>query len=76
MRLTSKDIRDYAEIINSFFQRRTRRSFWNYLGLMDNGDKTRIDYDMDQLRQNDEISRTKVNHQTVVTASLYDFVNK
>ena len=43
---------------------------------MDNGDKTRIDYDMDQLRQNDEIIRTKANHQTLVASTLYDFVNK
>ena len=53
MILTNKDIEYNEEIIQSFFQIRNRRSFWNTFGLMDSGDKVRIDYDMDQLRQND-----------------------
>ena len=43
---------------------------------MDNGDKARIDYDMDQLRQNDEIIKTRADHQLVVASTIYDFVNK
>ena len=76
MLLTNKDIEYNEEIIQSFFQIRNRRSFWNTFGLMDNGDKVRIDYDMDQLRQNEETMKTRTDHQTLVTSSIYDFVNK
>ena len=72
---TNKDTEYNGDTIRGFFQIRNRRSFWNTFGLMDNGDKTRIDYDMDQLRQNEESMKTRADHQTLVASSIYDFVN-
>ena len=42
---------------------------------MDTGDKTRIDYDLDQLRKNEEALRNLTDHQTSVVSAIYDFVN-
>ena len=74
--LNNNHIRENREVIQSFFPGRSRRSFWRTFGLMDSGDRARIDYNLDALRQNDEAIETRVNHEVSVASSLYDFVNK
>ena len=72
---TNNDITETSNTIQSFFSSRTKRSFWGTFGLMDSGDKTRIDYDLDKLRRNEEALRNLTDHQTSVVSAIYDFVN-
>ena len=56
--------------------KRSRRGIWTALGAMDSEDRSRIDYDLGRLRQNENELERGIQHESDVAIETYNLVNK
>lgn len=61
--------------IKSFFVKTVEKETWKFWTWMTDHDRTRVDLNTDQLRQNDEKLEYDIEHQSIALDKIYDVIN-
>lgn len=67
--------KETEEFIKEFFPTRRPRGFLTWIGAMDSDDRTRVDTNLDTLRQNEESLKDSIKHQTNTVDAMYKFID-